>query len=285
MGAIDLRDRAEGCLLGACIGDAWGAPYEFKGPRPAPDGYERGVFGTEAGHPTDDSTLMLFLAEHLAEVIDVHGGKAPDPDEVTWDGYTRRLVAWVDGRPPDVGNATRYAAGCWRRGTGPAPDDSVQGNGSLMAVAACGVAWASRPDEAARAGSAFADLTHPSRVARQVNADAAALLAHLVAGLPVPDDPRFRPSLPCPPTEKIGWCKIAWALAVDSYHQAQTLGPLDALRSVIGQGGDTDTNGTVAGAVLGAAYGTRAWAGWPKDGLAEATRCRRLAGQLVDGPP
>ncbi|MGI8754255.1 MAG: ADP-ribosylglycohydrolase family protein [Acidimicrobiales bacterium] len=38
-------------MLGACIGDAWGAPYEFKGPRTVPDGYERGVFGTEAAAP------------------------------------------------------------------------------------------------------------------------------------------------------------------------------------------------------------------------------------------
>lgn len=208
MGVIDVRDRAEGCLLGACIGDAWGAPYEFGPPRDVPTGYQRGVFGTMPGHPTDDSTLMLLLAEHLAEVIDAHGGQAPDPDEVSWDGYTRRLVTWVDGDPPDVGAATRHAAKMWKQGTAPAPDDSVQGNGSLMAVSACGVAWAGRPDEAARAGSAFAGLTHPSKVARKVNADTAALLAYLVAGFAVPDDGRFRPSLPCPPTEKIGWCRI-----------------------------------------------------------------------------
>lgn len=281
MGSLDIRDRAEGCLLGACIGDAWGAPYEFGPPRDVPDGYERGAFGTAPGHPTDDSTLMLFLAEHLAEVIDAHGGRAPDPEEVIWDGYVRRLVTWVEGGPPDVGNATRHAADCWRRGTGPTRDDSVQGNGSLMAVAACGLAWAGRPDEAARAGSAFADLTHPSKVARQVNADASALLALVVAGLPVPGDPRFRPSLPCRPTEKIGWCKVAWALAVESRHRAEAVGPLDALRSVIAQGGDTDTNGAVAGAVLGAAYGPEAWAGWPTDGLAEATRCLQLAGRVA----
>ncbi|MDQ2726683.1 MAG: ADP-ribosylglycohydrolase family protein [Actinomycetota bacterium] len=154
-----------------------------------------------------------------------------------------------------------------------------------MAVAACGLAWAGRPDEGARAGSAFADVTHPSKVARQVNADASALLALVVAGLPVPDDPRFRPSLPCRPTDKIGWCKVAWALAAQARHHAETVGPLEALRWVIARGGDTDTNGAVAGAVLGAAYGTNAWTGWATDGLAEAPRCRRLAGRLVGGPP
>ena len=110
--------------------------------------------------------------------------------------------------------------------------------------------------------------------------DAAELLSRLVVGMPVPDDSRFRPVLPCDPMENIGWCKLAWALGCQSLNRANEVGPVEALRGVISQGGDTDTNGAVAGALLGASFGATAWDGWATKGLAEAARCRTLAARL-----
>jgi ADP-ribosyl-[dinitrogen reductase] hydrolase len=274
----DVQDRAEGCLLGVCIGDAWGAPYEFKtGPLEIADRYGRGVFRTKPGAPTDDSTLALFAAEALAEQQPLG-----EPAAVDWGGYTRRLVKWWWSGPPDVGGATARAALGWKDGHAPARDEGVQGNGSMMAAAAIGVAWADSPSQAAEAGRAFAALTHPSAVAADANAAFCELVAHLVASGEAPDDPRFRPPLPGPVSgsgASIGWVKLAWAVAAEALWSTIERGvaPVDALRAVIAAGGDADTNGAIAGALLGARWGATAWTPWQLYGLKEASRARALA--------
>src|SRR6185295_8587145 len=104
-------DRYRGALVGLALGDALGAPYEFRSPPFAVDtAFATGVFGTPPGHPTDDSTLASFAAEAVLEP----GG---------WEGgYIRRLVAWMQSGPPDIGNQTRRAAQSWAAGAAPEPD-------------------------------------------------------------------------------------------------------------------------------------------------------------------
>lgn len=267
-----------GCLLGVCVGDAWGAPYEFKdGPLVVADRYGRGVFGTEPGAPTDDSTLALLLAEALLEQSPLEG-----PATVDWSAYTRRLVKWWASGPPDIGAATARAARAWGNDRAPSADDSVQGNGSLMAAAAIGIGWASRPDSAGTAGRTFAALTHPSKVAADINASFCELLAHLISHGSAPSKEAFRPERPCPssgPGARIGWARLAWAVATDALWSTMqgTVAPIDALRGVIAEGGDTDTNAAITGALLGAAWGREAFESWQLDTLEERRRATELA--------
>ena len=109
-------DRYRGALVGLALGDALGAPYEFKSPPFTMEAvFRQGVFGTAPGHPTDDSTLALFAAEAVLESDD-------------WPaGYTRRLVAWMQSGPPDIGNQTSVAAHRWAAGAAPEPDEAAQG--------------------------------------------------------------------------------------------------------------------------------------------------------------
>lgn len=62
--------------------------------------FRTGVFGTAPGHPTDDSTLAVLAAEAVLD--DGDGWVA---------GYARRLVAWAESGPPDIGNQTAHSYG------------------------------------------------------------------------------------------------------------------------------------------------------------------------------
>lgn len=259
-------DRYRGALVGLALGDALGAPYEFKAPPFTVDAvFHQGVFRTAPGHPTDDSTLALFAAEAVLEAGD-------------WNaGYTRRLVAWMQSGPPDIGNQTSVAAQRWAAGAAPEPDEGAQGNGSLMAVTPVVLRFAADRNRARSAASDFAHLTHPSEVAAATNARFADALLDVMAGGEPPTiaEPR-RPAH----GRHMGWCELCLDLAFLTWHRAKTLGPLAALLELIALGGDTDTNAAVAAALLGAHHGMAAWPENLVTGLHLAPRMSDLAEQL-----
>ena len=264
-------DRYQGALVGLALGDALGAPYEFRSPPFTVDAqFRRGVFGTAPGHPTDDSTLALFAAEAVLESGD-------------WAaGYTRRLVAWMESGPPDIGNQTRRAAQRWAAGVPPEPDEAAQGNGSLMAVTPVVLRFAADRDRARSSAADFARLTHPSDAAAATNVRFADAILDVLGGgePPAVTEPR-RPAH----GSHMGWCELCLDLAFLTWHRAKALGPLAALLELIGLGGDTDTNAAVAGALLGAHHGLAAW---PPDlvaGLHLAPRLSDLAVQLWEAAP
>jgi ADP-ribosylglycohydrolase len=238
-------DRYRGALVGLALGDALGAPYEFRSPPFTVEAvFRQGVFGTAPGHPTDDSTLALFAAEAVLEPGD-------------WTaGYTRRLVAWMESGPPDIGNQTRRAAQSWAAGAPPEPEEAAQGNGSLMAVTPVVLRFAADRDRARSSAADFARLTHPSGVAATTNAGFADALLDVLAGgePPAIAEPRRPAHGP-----HMGWCELCLDLAFLTWHRAKALGPVAALLELIGLGGDTDTNAAVAGALLGAHHGLAAW--------------------------
>jgi ADP-ribosyl-[dinitrogen reductase] hydrolase len=65
---LDFKDRAMGCFVGLVVGDALGAPFEFR-PRgsfpPVTDMQEGGSFHLKRGEWTDDTSMALCLAESL----------------------------------------------------------------------------------------------------------------------------------------------------------------------------------------------------------------------------
>ncbi|MGH8991876.1 MAG: ADP-ribosylglycohydrolase family protein, partial [Acidimicrobiia bacterium] len=206
--ADGILDRYRGCLLGVALGDALGAPYEFKTPPFEVAGdFRPGVFGTAPGHPTDDSTLAVACAEALLDAeadADAPGAFAA--------GYVRRLLAWAASGPPDIGNQTRVAVDAWQAGHPPAPADAAQGNGSLMAVAPIGLRFAADAGAAREAAAAFAHLTHPSAAAAECNMTYVGLLAAALHG-PGPGPAPAPAVLAAPPGAdpagpKMGWCRL-----------------------------------------------------------------------------
>ena len=113
----DQRERAIGSILGLAVGDALGAPFEFRRRSEIPDpfpAFELPWMGMPPGTWTDDTAMARNLWSSLIE----HEG-ALDPSDVL-----ARHVAWLATRSarrgePDVPGAAR---GCRRRSSnGAAP--------------------------------------------------------------------------------------------------------------------------------------------------------------------
>jgi ADP-ribosylglycohydrolase len=138
------RDRQRGMLYGLAIGDALGAPVEFKPAGTFPevtDFRAGGPHNLEAGEWTDDTSMALALADSIAQ-----GG---------WDldDQLRRYIAWwrdgaysVNGRCFDIGITTAGALARYQR-TGDARaagnrDPWASGNGSIMRLAPVPIRYA-----------------------------------------------------------------------------------------------------------------------------------------------
>lgn len=243
-------ERARGALLAHLIGDALGAPYEFRAarnvPAPAELRYGIGVFGHDPGTGTDDTAVMRIAARTLIDCAGVIDGPR----------YGAALTAWADTGPLDIGGQTASAARAWAKGRAPERNERAQGNGALMAAGPCG--FAPFPPLAA---TALSMASHPSSVSAATCVQYVAAIAAIIQGeypteeaettIAAADEASWTAD-----GDRIGWCVGTAALAFRALALASDgLAPTDALRWVIAQGGDTDTNGSVAGALLGAAFG------------------------------
>jgi ADP-ribosylglycohydrolase/fructose-1,6-bisphosphatase/inositol monophosphatase family enzyme len=272
-------DRALGCMLGMVIGDSLGSQVEFQTARSIraryPDGVrdlaDSPVWRTLAGQPTDDSELGLTLARSL-----VRTGHY-DPEDAA-AAYGR----WYASGPFDIGGTTALAFGAAASAPAEkaaaardAADRRSQANGSLMRIAPIGV-WATSPEEAASTASADSGLSHPHPVCRAACAAFTAAIAAALAGgdrgamtetavrIAQQAGPGAAPVLralenaaagvaPKDFQHQMGWVLIALQNAFHHLAAGTALEP--ALIETVGSGGDTDTNGAIAGALLGAADG------------------------------
>jgi ADP-ribosyl-[dinitrogen reductase] hydrolase len=278
-----MLDRAQGCLLGQLIGDSLGALVEYKSPAEIaalyPGGVRRledgGEWNTIAGQPTEGGELALALGRTLAAAGDYDA-------EATATAYG----LWYASHPFDVGATTKQALAPASR----APrekaeaarrvaDRNSQSNGSLMRVSPIGI-WAVSTDEAAATAMEDSDLTHPNPVcAIACGAYAAAITAGIngadTAGmLRAATDIAEAASgqdggviarvlaaaaagnKPVDFLHRQGWVVIALQNAF--FHLIHTPSIEEALVQTIAEGGDTDTNAAITGALLGAALGRRA---------------------------
>jgi ADP-ribosyl-[dinitrogen reductase] hydrolase len=172
------RDRARGAMLGLAVGDAVGTTLEFKRPgtfAPLTDMVGGGPFRLPVGAWTDDTSMMLCLAESLM----VCGGfDATDQMQryVRWqdDGYFS-----VTGRCFDIGSTVLGSLNRFRRNGNPFagdPHPMSAGNGSLMRLAPIAVRYV-----------ADAQLVHYARESSRTThatataLDACAVMAQLMA--------------------------------------------------------------------------------------------------------
>jgi len=299
---VTQRDRAAGCILGLALGDALGAPFEFMRapeiPRPLPL-FERPWMGLPPGTTTDDTAMAMNLVDSLVSL------RRLDTRDLA-----ARHVAWFRAGPPDVGNQTarvlarasegavaeEAAEALWRlRG----PEVSA-GNGSVMYCAPLGVAYAHRPRELSRLAPRLSAVTHfdgrcktavravTQAVASLVRGSdpAAAVTSALqtVADLEGGEELEFLVeevgrSRPVDGPDQ-GFCLFAAATGLQAVAREEAFEA--ALVRVVGLGGDTDTNGAVAGALVGAASGRDALPASWIDRLADRAAIERRAAALAD---
>lgn len=267
--------RAMGAIVGAAVGDALGAPFEFgrpdefarRFPSPVLGGTGElvggGVFGWAPGEFTDDTQMGMALAEALL----TEGGYHPDR---VWAWFR----AWAAGAR-DIGSRTAESLGYadWRR----VPQAAARGagNGALMRSFPLALAFldADRPTMQAVVLH-HAALTHPDPAAGWGAWLAVEMIRAAVLGddpfevlnevlAEIPDDQaaqfapiltsRWAPGNGTPSNGSVWGClaEAVWAVrSTDSYEAA--------VIAAINLGGDTDTVACVAGAIAGARYGVQA---------------------------
>lgn len=265
----EVRVRARGCMLGQLAGDSLGSLVEFLDAATIRRRYPNGVrlladggpFDLIAGQPTDDSEMALALARGLASLgryCAMRTGKA--------------YRAWLDSAPFDCGNTISSALSGM-------PSPGSQANGALMRVSPLGVFGAGRKRaDVMTWAKKDAALTHVHPHCGQANALFAALLAHAVrhggTGAELYEtllgwmkrlklEPALRDTVERAAREKprdyqsqMGWVLIALQNALWQMLHAPSLE--EGVVDTVMQGGDTDTNAAIAGALLGATYGEEA---------------------------
>jgi ADP-ribosyl-[dinitrogen reductase] hydrolase len=268
------HDRIRGAMLGLAVGDALGAPLEGAPPAIAAPAVARGLEMTGGGwwapgEWTDDTAMALELAESIGAlgVLDT-------------DDLADRYIRWATTDGKGIGRTTRSALVGARdaehaRARARAHYETMElaaGNGTVMRATPIGIA-AHDLEEAVDAARRDAQLTHADPAA---SAASAALCAALLAVREGADPlaaargqsekhPGLAGALDAvggPDESALGqlaagqgagacWTTLAVALhallVIDDYQRGVSW--------AIAQGGDTDTNAAVTGALLGYRHG------------------------------
>jgi ADP-ribosyl-[dinitrogen reductase] hydrolase len=293
--AAGVIDRAQGALLGLAVGDALGGPVEFLSPaeirarhRGRLDEYVGGGWlSLLPGQGTDDTGMALALARSAATSV----------------GYVPRraltaYLEWIRSDPADVGNSIRAALEGMEAGVPSAVATEAfhrrtgqsAGNGSLMRVAPVALRYLRNADCRAWASRADSKLTHFD----DHTADACVWLCDAIAALV---DGVDAGELVPPPGLESEWAitrehaaeaatgpvagYVGTALGISSVALKEAPSFEEGLVWAINLGGDADTNGAVAGALLGARFGARAIPSRWLEGLAVREEATVLAERLV----
>lgn len=315
----ELLTRAQGCLLGQLAGDALGSLVEFQAAASIQTQYPQGIqwltasqiWHTLAGQPTDDSELALMLARSLIQT------ERFDPTAIA-----AAYAYWYRSHPFDIGNTTQQAlsaaAQALDQHNNPAvaaqqaANPSSQANGALMRISPLALfGYAVADAQLAEWARLDAQLTHPHPICQDANAVFVLAIRHaLTTGNPPAAiyhyaqtwaaQSNLHPSVqqwlaaaatqpPQDYSDHMGWVRIA---CQNAFYQLLHAPSLEAgLVNTVMQGGDTDTNGAIVGALLGAVYGYAAipWQ-WrdrilscrPLEGLAGVERPRPRSFWAVD---
>lgn len=261
-----MQSRARGCMLGQLAGDSLGSLVEFQTPGQIKQTYPQGVrhladggtWNTLAGQPTDDSEMALLLARMLVDSGNYNSIKAKEA-----------YVYWLNSGPFDCGNTIASAL------TGRLSHES-QANGAMMRVSPLGIFGANHDLQKVHDWAVQdAEITHPNAVCLQANALFTMAVSRAVSEPVTPKalysdiltwakDIGVEDSLmesinnaaQQPPEDYVrqqGWVLIAFQNTLYQLLHAESFeaGVVDSVM----QGGDTDTNAAICGALLGAVYG------------------------------
>lgn len=299
-------DRAQGILLGQLVGDALGAQVEFQTPASISHRFPQGVqdirnggpFNTLAGQPTDDSELALALARSLVE-----------RGSYDLEAVARAYVGWLESGPFDVGNTIGTALRAGRGRTGSivevverAANPMSQANGALMRIAPLPLLYYRSDDGGASLARLDARLTHPHPVCGAANAAFVAAIASALRASPSPQSMLEAARSAIQGTEgaepvlgrlasaeeaapELAGAQQGWVLhAVQNafFELLHARSFEEGLMRTVGRGGDTDTNGAIAGALLGALHGA---ANIPRRWVRTVLTCRPLKGRAKNPRP
>jgi len=277
-GGID-PERARGVLLGLAAGNLLGLPVEGVDRDTIEDRFPQGI------REIDPREVRRPMDDDLAQAVDLAEALAHDPDPLA--GLADRLVKWRNENGRGIGIMTSTVIDYLEVGLG-APgaakafwqergSPETQPNGALMRCAPVAVRYARQPEQLIAKTAATCAVTHYAPGAQWSCIVVNAAIAMLLCGAePRRDDLVLAASQDGAPAELIAWtlaipddiaqriadervsghtylCMQAALWCLDSSDSLE-----EVLIRIVSAGGDTDTNGAVAGAVLGARYGAAA---------------------------
>jgi poly(ADP-ribose) glycohydrolase ARH3 len=297
-------DRARGALLGTFVGDALGMPFEGLPHTEVPVVVEMVAARRGRGTYTDDTQMMIALAESLIErggVDEQHLARAfqegYDPDRGYGGGTRRVFELWASGTPIASAAAEIFDG------------QGSRGNGAAMRVAPVAVLFSEDPERLVAEATRSARITHSHPVgvdgavvqAAAIGAalrgedilEAARCAAHTVEmsdGLrdvgellaTHSDRVGVRAQLGCSSDARESVCAAIYAaLAHPTFEPA--------VRFAVRLGGDTDTIAAMTGAIFAARHGAgsipQRWLAALEDGDRGRTHVEELASRLLANRP
>ena len=286
MGEPTREERVAGGLLGVHAGDSLGATLEFRDwdsireshPRGLRDIVGGGTFGWAPGHATDDTDLtravLLAYLDPGDDVVRTAADHMLDWFEGRWPGRE------PGSRPLDVGGATASGLTAYRSGGDPrgaGAGEGAAGNGSLMRCIPTALAVADRGRRMTEAAEISA-VTHDDPRCTAACVSYVEIAASLLAGSPpedavaageraaselhgtaVVDAVRYGRALGLAHAAETGETGLThggggYVLDSLSLAVAALVDPRsfeDVVVDVVRTGKDTDTNGAIAGGLVG----------------------------------
>ncbi|MCR5537432.1 MAG: ADP-ribosylglycohydrolase family protein [Succinivibrio sp.] len=269
-----ILDKVKGALYGVAIGDAMGAPLEFMSKEDIADKYGTvtemiggGWMNLEKGQTTDDTSLSLAVAR----------GVLASPDNPI-ESVGREFIAWQAQRPADIGatcdgaihkalelasDAKSPSSDDWFKAATLIADDNEGrsgGNGALMRSVYPGLFYA-QEDTAVNWSVQIARMTHDDALSSHIVAVYTRLIFNFVRHSDEQEalnyllqviDRDLKDELPAQ-IKSSTWCVDTLNVAL--YYMLRKQSFEDILVSVVNDGDDSDTAGSVSGSLAGAMYG------------------------------
>ena len=298
-------DRSLGALLGLGVGDALGAPVEGLPAEEIAAEHGRlsemvggGRLGLRPGQGTDDTEMAICLSRAL----------------IASGGFDARAalaeyVAWSQGEPVGIGATVRGSLA--KVAEGASAHEATQrqheesggltaGNGALMRTTPIGLAFAGNEQGLRDATIEDAALTHYDPLAGKAallhnqviswaltrGPDAAAgelretdWLDERIEDVAVPAVAGLRDQAERLAAEQGAFAPATLGVGLTAYFSSESFE--EGLVWAVNCGGDADTNGAVAGALLGARFGASAIPGRWLDALERRTDLETLHGHLA----
>ena len=312
------EDRALGCLIGGAYGDSLGAAVEFLlsdeiRQRYGPDGITRlAPIYNQAGDITDDTQLAIATAEGILQTPAGQRHNREAIRQSLWRAYRNWYASQSDPnqrRSPGTTCLSSLASG--QPGTIDSPRNGSSGCGGIMRAHPIGLNIAS-PKEAYEIGVDSAALTHGHPNGYIPAGLLAALITELMEGNSFDQafDSLHWQTHQLPEAQGVaqaigqiilvnndddsfelidqqiggggGWLgHDALAIALFAVQRAVD-DPLEAVRLAVNHSGDSDSTGSIAGAIVGTIHGPEAFFGALEQQSVELEQTRRL-GELALG--
>jgi ADP-ribosyl-[dinitrogen reductase] hydrolase len=304
---MQLIERYRGSLFGLAVGDALGAPLEFRVPgsfTPIDDMVGGGIFDVMVGQWTDDTSMALCLAQSLIE----QQGFAPVDQLKKYVRWWRQGYLSSIDRCFDIGNATVEALMKFEQTKSPycgSTNPRSAGNGSIMRLAPVPLFYATSPLEAIERSAESSRTTHQAPAAIDACRYFGALLVGAVNGAsreellseyycpisgywdenPLVEEIQeiaagsFKHRQP-PEIQGSGYVVQSLEAALWAFYHSSTF--REGCLLAVNLGMDADTTGAVYGQLAGAFYGEN---GIPESWLSQLVRVElieSIASQLYE---